>query len=175
MSDEFDELAAPSGDEERPHAATDLVDEIVAELGEPDGRLAIVPEDEGMAWLLRDGTRLSSFNLTEADRLPADRRMRLVSAFAGLVRHYDEMRSTVKGLEVGRRYLIDYKSQGTQQIHRGGRSIRMKGTLRSVSGFRHARGVSGAGWVLTFEYKPTFGEKTTYKIDTSWLLKIRPG
>jgi hypothetical protein len=173
MPDKFDDLAAPSGDSQRPHSAADLTAEIVTSLSEPEGRLAIVADDEEMAWLLRDGVRLSWFNLKETDQLTAERRARFVQALAKLVRRYEEMRSTVKGLEVGRRYVIDYKSPGLEAIHRGGRSMRVKGTLLSVSGFRYARGVSGAGWVLTLEYKPTFGDKNVYKIDTSWLLKIR--
>jgi hypothetical protein len=174
MPDEFDSLAAPSGDEHRPESATALAAQIVAELGEPDGRLKVVLDEEEMAWLLRDGTRVSWFNLKEADQLSTDRRERLVRALADLVRRYDEMSSTVKELKVGRRYVIDYKTDQTRQIHRSGRTMRLKGTLLSISGFRHARGVRGAGWVLTLEYKPTFGEKTVYKIDTIWLVKIRP-
>ncbi|MEW6060021.1 MAG: hypothetical protein AB1551_07790 [Actinomycetota bacterium] len=173
MGDEFDELAVPGGEERRARSATDLTAEIAALLGEPDGRLAIVPDEEEMAWLLRDGKRLSSFNLKEADQLSAERHERLVQKFADLVRRYDELLPIVEGLEVGRRYNVDYISEESRRIHRGGRSIRAKGTLLSVSGFRHGRGVGGAGWVLTLEYKPTFGEKSVYKIDTTTLVKIR--
>ncbi len=174
MPDEFDDLAAPSGDEQRPRSAADLTAEIATSLDEPEGRLAIVADDEEMAWLLRDGTRLSWFNLKEADQLSTERHDKLVRAFANLVRRYDEMHPIVGGLEVGRHYLIDYKSELTRQFHRGGRVMRVKGTLLSVSEFRHARGVSGAGWVLKLEYKPTFGDKNVYKIDTTTLVKIRP-
>jgi hypothetical protein len=166
---EFDDLAGPSDGALRPESATRLVDEIAASLGEPAGRLTIAAgEDPEMAWLLRDGRRLSWFNLREAERQTGERRTRLVRTFADMVRRYDELRPVIDGLTIGRRYRVEYKNEKIR------RTFRTKGVLRAVSEFRHARGVTGAGWTLTLESKPAFGKPVTYRFDTAALTDIRP-
>jgi hypothetical protein len=164
----FDELAGPSGEDPHPRSAADLAAEITSALDEEAGRVRIEPDDREMAWLVRDGRRLSWFNLTEAERLNADRRATLVRSFRDLVRRIDELWPTIEGLEVGRSYAVEYTNPGIR------RTFRVKAALRSVSEFRPGRGVSGAGWTLRFESRPRFGAPGTFEIDSSTLVRIEP-
>ena len=50
------------------------------------------------------------------------------------------------------------------------RIFRVKAVLRAVSEFRHAEGVTGAGWTLTLETKPAFYPPVTFDVDTSTLV-----
>ncbi len=166
--DPFDELAGPSGEGPHPRSAAELAAEIASALGEPAGRVRVEPDDRGMAWLVRDGRRLSWFNLEEAERLNADRRAALVRTFRDLVRRIDELAPTVEGLEVGRSYMVEYKNPGIR------RTFRVKAALRSVSELRPGRGVSGAGWTLRFESRPRFGAPGAFEVDSSVLVRIEP-
>ncbi|MFB3739602.1 MAG: hypothetical protein ACE14W_11650, partial [Candidatus Velamenicoccus archaeovorus] len=144
MPDEgFEELEGPNERPLEPAAGVDLAAEIAraAELAPP--RVATEVEDEEMAWLLLDGRRVSWFNLRAASRAGAERRSRMVRAFAELLRRVDRLRPMIEGLEVGRRYRVEYRNQQLR------RNMRVKGVLRDVSEFRIASGVTGAGWVLT--------------------------
>lgn len=164
--DEFEDLARPSGPGS-PDASSRLAAEISDALDEPPGRLSVVPDQRDMAWLLRDGTRLSWFNLSAADRPAGERRARLVRSFADLVARYDNLRPTIEGLHVGRRYEVQYKDEYLR------RNFRSKSVLREVSEFQHADGVDGGEWVLRFEDKPAFYPPTTIEVHSSTLVDIQ--
>jgi hypothetical protein len=165
--DEFDDLARPSG-AGSPDSAIRLAAEISQALDEPPGRLAVVPDERDMAWLVRDGYRVSWFNLSAADRPSVERRARMVRSFADLIRRYDQLRPTIEGLQVGRRYRVQYKDTYLRRV------FSSKSVLRSVSEFSPAEGVEGGEWVLRFEDKPAFYPPTTYEVHTSTLVDIRP-
>ncbi len=162
----FEDLARPSGSGS-PDSASRLAAEISDSLGESPGRLAIVPDERDMAWLLRDGRRLSWFNLSVADRPAGERRTRLVRSFADLVARYDRLRPTIEGLQVGRRYEVQYKDAYLR------RNFRSKSVLLEVSEFQHADGVDGGEWVLLFEDKPAFYPPTTIEVHSSSLVEIK--
>jgi hypothetical protein len=166
--DDFDDLARPSGAGAGPEAAAALASDISAALGEPSDRLKVRPDQGEMAWLVRDGRRISWFNLAAAERAGGSRRPRLVRTFAGMIRQFDELRPTIEGLEVGRRYRLHYKNDELRRI------FRVKAVLRAVSAFHHAEGVAGAGWTLTLETKPAFYRPVTFDVDTSTLVDITP-
>ena len=166
--DDFDDLARPSGAGAGPEAAAALASDISAALGEPADRLNVRPDQSEMAWLVRDGRRISWFNLAAAERAGGSRRPRLVRTFAGMIRKYDALRPTIEGLEVGRRYRLHYKNDELRRI------FRVKAVLRGVSAFHHAEGVAGAGWTLTLETKPAFYRPVTFDVDTSTLVDITP-
>jgi hypothetical protein len=166
--DEFEDLARPSGTGPGPDAASRLTAEVAASLEEPAGRLDVVLEQGEMAWLVRDGRRVSWFNLAAADRAGGARRTGLVRAFAGMIRRYDAQRPEIEGLVVGRRYRLHYKNDEIRRI------FRVKAVLRAVSAFHHAEGVAGAGWILTLETKPAFYPPVTFDVETSTLVDIRP-
>ncbi len=164
----FDELAGPSGERPHPRSAADLAAEIASALGEPPGRLRVEPDGPEMAWLVRDGRRLSWLNLREAERLNAERRRELVRSLRDVVRRIDELASTIERLEVGRAYAVEYTNPRIR------RTFRVKAVLRSVSELHPGRGVSGAGWTLGFESRPRFGAPGTFEVDTSVLTRIEP-
>lgn len=164
MTDDFRDLTQPGPE----RAAGDLARQIAETLGEPTDRLAVEPEDEEMAWLLRDGVRLSSFNLRAVGAAEADRRAGFVEALAGLVRRYEELRPTLEGLEPGKQYVVDYKHERLRRI------FRVKGTLIDVSPWQPAEGPSGGGWTLTLESRPRFGEPSRFRVQTDVLTRIVP-
>ncbi|HEX9122851.1 MAG TPA: hypothetical protein VF984_05765 [Actinomycetota bacterium] len=166
--DGFEELAGPNERGPDPETSGDLASEIARAMGAPRDRVAVRPEDEEMAWLELDGLRLSWFNLRTASRMSADRRSRLVEAFAELARRIDRLRPMMEPLEVGRRYRVEYRNQQLR------RNMRVKGVLRGVTEFRPAKGVNGAGWVLTLETKPAIGTPATFRLETTTLVDIRP-
>ena len=128
----------------------------------------MLPDQGEMAWLVRDGRRVSWFNLAAAERAGGSRRPGLIRAFAGMIRRYDALRPTIEGLVVGHRYRLHYKNDELRRI------FRVKGVLRAVSAFHHAEGVAGAGWILTLETKPAFYPAVTFDVDTSTLVDIAP-
>jgi hypothetical protein len=166
--DDFEDLARPSGAGPGPDAAAALAADIASALEEPAERLEVRPDQGEMAWLVRDGHRISWFNLAAAERAGGSRRPGLVRAFAGMIRQYDAMRPTIEGLVVGRRYRLHYKNDELRRI------FRVKAVLRAVSPFHHAEGVAGAGWTLTLETKPAFYPPVTFDVDTSTLVDIAP-
>jgi len=166
--DDFEDLARPSGAGPGPDAAARLAADIDAALEEPAGRLEVLPDQGEMAWLVRDGRRVSWFNLAAAERAGGSRRPGLIRAFAGMIRRYDALRPTIEGLVVGHRYRLHYKNDELRRI------FRVKGVLRAVSAFHHAEGVAGAGWILTLETKPAFYPAVTFDVDTSTLVDIAP-
>jgi hypothetical protein len=166
--DDFEDLARPSGAGPGPDAAASLAADIVAALKETAGRLEVVPDEGQMAWLVRDDRRVSWFNLAAAERAGGARRKGLVRAFAELIRRDDAQRPLIEGLVVGRRYRLHYKNDEIRRI------FRVKAVLRGVSEFRHAEGVTGAGWTLTLETKPAFYPPVTFDVDTSTLVDITP-
>jgi hypothetical protein len=166
--DDFDDLARPSGADPGPEAAAALASDISSALGEPADRLKVRPDQGEMAWVVRDGRRISWFNLAAAERTGGSRRPRLVRTFAGMIRQYDELRPTIEGLVVGRRYRLHYKNDELRRI------FRVKAVLRGVSAFHHADGVAGAGWTLSLEMKPAFYRPVTFDVDTSTLVDITP-
>jgi hypothetical protein len=163
---QFEEVALTGSREASRDAGVTLAAEIAAAAGEPQGRLAIVPDEGSMAWLMRDGRRLSWFNLWAAEREGGHRRSQLVRAFADLVRRIDEQRPLMKRLEVGRTYRVQYRNEELL------RNFVVKAVLRSVSEFAHARGVVGAGWTLTLETKPRFFPASTFEVHTSTLVEV---
>lgn len=166
--DDFDDLARPSGAGPGPDAAAALAADIAAALEEPADRLEVRPDQGEMAWLVRDGRRISWFNLAAAERTGGSRRPGLVRAFAGMIRQYDALRPTIEGLVVGRRYRLHYRNDELRRI------FRVKAVLRAVSAFHHAEGVAGAGWTLTLETKPALYRPVTFDVDTSTLVDIAP-
>jgi hypothetical protein len=162
--DDFDDLSLPS----RPGGAGDLASLIAAALGEGPGLLEIVPEDEEMAVLVRDGQRLSRLNLREVGTADPERRARFAAGLAELVRTFDRLHPTIAGLEVGHTYVVDYKHERLR------RTFRAKGTLLRASGWRTADGVRGGGWMLTFEVRPRFGKPSELNVDTSILTRVEP-
>jgi hypothetical protein len=162
--DDFDDLSRPSG----PGGAEDLAARIADALGEGPGRLEIVPEDEEMGVLVREGTRLSRLNLREVGTADPERRARFAAALAGLVRTFDRLHPTIAGLEVGRPYVVDYKHERLR------RTFRAKGTFLRASEWRTADGVRGGGWTLTFEVRPRFGKPSELHVDTSILTRVVP-
>lgn len=164
--DDFDDLARPSGSGPGPGAAAALAADIATALEEPADRLEVRPDQGEMAWLIRDGRRIAWFNLAAAERTGGSRRPSLVRAFARMIRRYDELRPTIEGLVVGRRYRLHYKNEELRRI------FRVKAVLRAVSPFHHAEGVEGAGWTLTIETKPALYPPVTFHVDTSTLVDI---
>lgn len=166
--DDFEDLARPSGAGPGPDAAARLAADIAAALDETAGRLEVVSDQGEMAWLVRDGRRLSWFNLAAAERAGGHRRTGLVKAFAGMIRRYDAQLPVIEGLVVGRRYRLHYKNDEIRRI------FRVKAVLRAVSAFHHAEGVAGAGWTLRLETKPAFYPPVTFDVDTSTLVDVHP-
>lgn len=164
MGDDFRDLTQPGPE----RAAGDLARQVADALGEPPGRLTVEREDEEMAWLARDGVRLSSFNLRSVGAAEAGRRADFVKALAELIRRYDELRPTLEGLEPGRPYVVDYKHEQLR------RSFRVKGTLLEVSAWEPAEGPAGGGWTLTLESKPRFGPPSRFRVQTDVLTRIVP-
>ena len=162
-ADDFDDLSRPSGGE-----AGDLAALVAGVLGEVPGRLTLEPEGEEMAWLVRDGVRLSRCNTHAVSSADPERRAAFARALADLVRRFDELRPTIDGLEIGRRYEVDYKHQKLRRI------FRVKGTLLEVSAWRPADGPSGGGWTLALESKPRFGAPSRFQVETDVLTRIVP-
>ncbi len=166
--DGFEDLAGPNQRGPDPGAGEELADEIARAMKVPTDRIAVEPEDEEMAWLLLDGRQVSWFNLRTASRTVGQRRSHLVRAMADLTDHIDRIRPLIEGLEPGRRYRFEYRNSEIR------RNLRVKGVLRSVSGFRTAKGVAGAGWVLTIETRPAVGKPSTFHLETTTLVAVRP-
>lgn len=162
MADDFDDLTQPSGG----RRAVDLATEVATALGEAPGRLAVEPEDDEMAWLTRDGVRLSRFNLRATGKADPGRRTSFAEALAELVRRFDEQRPTIEGLEVGRSYRVDYKHERLR------RTFRVAGVLVEVSPWHPAEGPTGGGWTLTLETRPRFGAPSTFHVDTAVMTRI---
>ena len=164
MGDDFRDLSQPGPD----RAAGDLARQISDALGEPPGRLTIQPEDEEMAWLVRDGVRLSSFNLPAVGAAEPGRLAGFVGALAGLIRRYEELRPMLEDLEPGKHYVVDYKHERLR------RTFRVKGTLVEVGPWQPADGPTGGGWTLTLESRPRFGEPSRFRVETDVLTRIVP-
>jgi len=166
--DDFEDLARPSGAGPGPEAAARLARDVAAALKDTAGLLEVLPDQGEMAWLVRDGRRVSWFNLAAAERAGGHRRTGLVRAFAELIRRYDAQRPLIEDLVVGRRYRLHYKNDEIRRI------FRVKAVLQAVSAFHHAEGVAGAGWTLTLETKPALYPPVTFDVDTSTLVDISP-
>ena len=164
MGDDFGDLSRPGPE----RGAGDLADLVANALGEAPGRLTVEREDEEMAWLVRDGIRLSTFNLRAAGSTDPERRAAFAKALAELVRRLDELRPTIDGLEVGRAYKVDYRHEKLRRI------FRVKGSLVEVSTWRLAEGPTGGGWTLTLESRPRLGAPSTFHVDTDVLTRIVP-
>ena len=164
MSDGFDDLVRPSPG----RSAGDLAAQVSAALGEPPGRVAIEPEDDEMAWLTREGVRLSRFNAQATGGAAPERRAAFALALADLVRRYDELRPTIEDLEVGGRYRVDYKHERLR------RTFRVTGELLEVSPWQPADGPSGGGWTLTLETRPRFGKPSRFRVGSDVLTTIAP-
>ena len=164
MSDGFDDLVRPSHD----RSAGDLAAQVSAALGEAPGRVAIEPEDDEMAWLTREGVRLSRFNAHATGGAAPERRAAFARALADLVRRYDELRPTIDDLEVGGRYRVDYKHEKLR------RTFRVTGELLEVSPWQPADGPSGGGWTLTLETRPRFGKPSRFQVSTDVMTDISP-
>jgi hypothetical protein len=162
----FEEIELTGSRRPTREAASALAADIVTVLGEPPGRVEVVPDDGSMAWLVREGRRLSWFNLWAAEREGGPRRSEMVRAFADLVRRIDEQRPVIERLEVGRPYMVQYRNEELF------RNFRLKAVLRSVSEFGHARGIAGAGWTLTLETKPRLFPASTFTVHTSTVVQI---
>jgi hypothetical protein len=162
--DDFEDLSRPSGGS----GADDLADAVVAALGEDPGRLALEPEGDEMAWLVRDGVRVSRVNLRAVASADPGRRDRFARALSDLVRRYDELRPTIEALEPGRSYRVDYKHEKLR------RTFRVKGVLVEVSPWTTADGATGGGWILTLESSPRFGEPSRFHVGTDVLTRVVP-
>jgi hypothetical protein len=162
MGDGFDDLVQPSPE----RRAGDLAADVSAALGEPPGRISVEPEDDEMAWLTREGVRLSRFNARATGSAPPERRAAFAKALADLVRRYEELWPTIEQLEVGREYRVDYKHDRLR------RTFRVKGTLLEISPWREAEGATGGGWRLTLESRPRFGSPSRFHVDTDVMTKI---
>lgn len=167
MPDDFDDLARP---EDPGAVAADLAAEVAAALGEPADRARVELADDGreMAWLVRDGIRISRFNAAALSRTGTDRRRAFAEALAALARTLDGLRDTIDALEIGRRYTVDTRNSGLR------RTFRSTGVLREISPFRPADGTTGGGWSLTFEVRPRFGRPTALHVETNALARIEP-
>ena len=164
MGEDFGDLSRPGPE----HASGELTELVATALGEAPGRLTVEREDDEMAWLVRDGARLSRFNIRAVAAADPDRRLAFAEALARVARRYDELRPTIDGLEVGRPYTVDYKHEQLRRI------FRVKGTLLEVSPWRPAEGPEGGGWTLTLESKPRFGAPSTFHVETAVLTRIVP-
>jgi len=164
MGEDLGDLSRPGPE----RGAGDLAELIASALGEAPGGLTVEREDEEMAWLVRNGVRLSTFNLRASSSADPERRAAFAKALAGLVRRFDELRTTIDGLEVGRAYKVDYKHEKLRRI------FRVKGTLVEVSTWRPAEGPTGGGWMLTLESRQRFGAPTTFHVETDVLTRIVP-
>lgn len=164
MGDDFRDLSQPGPE----RAAGDLARQVSDALGEAPGRLAVEREDEEMAWLVRDGVRLSSLNLRAVGGADAARRAGFVRALADLVRRYEELRPTLEGLEPGKPYVVDYKHERLRRVHR------VKATLVEVSPWEAAEGPAGGGWTLTLETTPRFGSPSRFRVRSDVLTRIVP-
>jgi hypothetical protein len=163
MGDDFSDLSRSSrGD------AGDLAAEVAAALGEPPGRLSLEADDEEMAWLVRDGVRLSRLNARAVGSADPERRAAFARALADLVRRYERWAPTVAELQVGRPYRVDYKHERLR------RTFRVKGVLVARSPWRPGDGPTGGGWTLTLESRPRFGSPSTFHVDTDVLTRIEP-
>lgn len=163
MTDDFSDLAGRG-----PVEPTDLVEQVRRALGEDPGRLEVEAEGDELAWLVRDGVRVSSFSPRAVAGADPARREAFASALAELVRGFDALRPTIEGLEVGRAYAVDYRHDKLRRI------FRVKGTLLEVSPWRPAEGPSGGGWTLTFASRPRFGSPSTFRVETEVLTRIVP-
>jgi hypothetical protein len=121
-----------------------------------------------MAWLARDGVRVSRINLRSVASADPGRRDRFARALADLVRGYDELRPRIDALEPGRAYRVDWKNQKLRRI------FRAKAVLVEVSPWTPADGVTGGGWTLTLESRPRFGEPSRFHVGTDVLTRIVP-
>jgi hypothetical protein len=164
MGEDFGDLSHPGPE----RGAGDLAEQVANALGEASGRLTVEREDDEMAWLVRDGVRLSTFNLRAAGSADPERRAAFAKALAGLVRRFDGLRPTIEGLAVGRAYKVDYKHEKLRRI------FRVKGILVEVSAWRLAEGPTGGGWMLTLESRPRFGPPSTFHVETDVLTRIVP-
>ena len=162
--DDFDDLSRPSG----ARGAGALAAELSAALEEPPGDVTVEPEDDEMGWILREDVRLSRVNLRALGSADPERRARFVAALAELVMRFDGQRSTMEGLEVGRRYAVEYKHEKLR------RTFRVTGDLIEVSAWRPADGPNGGGWTLTLESHPRFGAPSRFQVATDVLTRITP-
>jgi hypothetical protein len=163
-ADDFEDLSRPGG----ARGAGKLADELAAALGEPLGGIEVVPEDDEMGWIVRDGVRLSQVNLRALGGIDPERHARFVQALAGLVMRFDEQRATIETLEIGRSYVVDYKNAQLR------RTFRVRGELLEVSPWHPADGPTGGGWTLTLESRPRFGEPSSFTVQTDVLMRIVP-
>ncbi len=162
--DDFEDLSRPGG----ARGAGELANELAAALGEAPGDIAVEPEDDEMGWIVRGGVRLSRVNLRALGGIDPERHARFVEALAGLVRRFDEQRATIEALEVGRRYVVDYKNVKLR------RAFRVRGELLEISSWHPADGPTGGGWTLTLESRPRFGEPSSFHVRTDVMTRIVP-
>jgi hypothetical protein len=123
-------------------------------------------DQEGAAWLVRAGDRVTEFDPgAMASLSPADA-VRAVRAFAELVRRYDRERGFLDDLTAGLRVRIDYRHSGLR------RTFRTTGTVLSVSAFRPGSGVRAGGWTVEIDVRPRFGKPAVQPIESEAIVEV---
>jgi hypothetical protein len=161
--DPLDRLGRTPGDDAR--FLETLPDRVGAALGE-ERAVAVELDQEGAAWLVRAGQRITTFDPAAMTSLsPADAE-RAIAAFAELVRRYDQERGFVDDLAVGSRVRVDYRHEGLR------RTFRTTGTVRSVSAFRPGSGVRAGGWTVEIDVHPRFGRPAIQPIESETIAEV---
>jgi hypothetical protein len=161
--DPLDRLGRTPGDDAR--FLETLPVRVGAALGQDDA-VGVELDEDGAAWLLRAGERITTFDPGALAALsPADAD-RAVAAFAELVRRYDRERGFRDDLVIGARVRVDYRHMGLR------RTFRMTGIVRSVSGFRPGSGVRAGGWTVEIEVRPRFGKPAVQPIEGGAIVEI---
>ncbi len=161
--DPLDRLGRTPGDEAR--FLQTLPERVSAELDQ-DHAVDVGLDDDGAAWLVRDGGRITRFDPgAMASLAPADAE-RAVTALAELVRRYDRERAFLGNLDVGARVRVEYKDRSLRRV------FRADGTVRSVSAFRPGAGVRAGGWTIEIEVRPRFGRPAVQRIESESITKV---
>jgi hypothetical protein len=142
-----------------------LADRVSAALNEDDA-VGVERDDDGAAWLVRGGTRITTFDpATMTSLSPADAD-RAIAAFAELVRRYDRERGFLGDLAIGTRVRVDHRHSRLR------RTFRTTGTVRAVSAFRPGAGVRPGGWSVELDVYPRFGKPAVQPIESETIVAV---
>jgi hypothetical protein len=161
--DPLDRLGRRPGDAAR--FVQTLTGRVSAALGEDDA-VGVELDEEGAAWLVRAGERITTFDPGAMTSLSPSDTDRAVTAFAELVRRYDRERRFLHELAVGARVRVDHRHRGLR------RTFRTTGTVRAVSAFRPGSGVRAGGWTVEIEVRPRFGKPAVQPIESDTIAEV---